>query len=224
MARRAAAATAHCAGAEGGVEISWIPFFWGAALSSGNSFFVGYRARRFGMFVCGFSVLLMLAGCAGLQRAKFDIVDSDFDVIAEASLKKIDPRDTITTIVVPADTDPRARKALSRLHPVVAPAQVQVSSDLLLPGGYFLLHSFRVELDGALFEGQLGPVTRHLTQANLQDCGKMYSVPFFLRDGDWYTPNYKVSTCDEKRIWWPADEAPPPEAKIPQSTQPVDPY
>lgn len=172
------------------------------------------------MHACWILAAFLLAGCAGLQRAKFDIFQSDFDSIAEASLKKIDPHDGITTIVVPVDADPRARKALSRLHAVVAPAQVRPSNDLLLPGGYFLLRGFRVELDGALFEGQLGPVTRNLTQANLQDCGRIYSVPFFLRDGDWYTPNYKVSTCDEKRIWWPADQAPPADVRPGQETKP----
>jgi hypothetical protein len=179
-------------------------------LSDRKHFLAGYRA---GCFIGWTVAALTLAGCAGLQRAKFDIVESDFDLIAEASLKKIDPHDTITTIVVPTDADPRARKAVGRLHPVVTPAQVQSTNDLLLPGGYFLLRTFRVELDGAMFEGQLGPVTRNLTKANLQDCGKIYSVPFFLREGDWFTPNYKVSTCDEKRIWWPADEAPPAEVQ-----------
>lgn len=189
-------------------------------MSDRKRFLTGRGASRFGRHVGCVLVTLLLAGCAGMQRAKFDIFQSDFDSIAEASLKKIDPRDTITTIVVPADADPRALKALSRLHPVVAQAQVRSSNDLLLPGGYFLLHSFRVELDGALFEGQLGPVTRKLTQANLQDCGKIYSVPFFLREGDWFTPNYKVSSCDEKRIWWPADEAPPADVQPRQETKP----
>lgn len=194
----------------------------GAALSDRKSFLAGHGAGRFGKHVCWIFSALALAACAGLQHAKFDIVESDFDLIAQASLKKIDPHEAITTIVVPADTDPRARKALSRLRPVVGSAQMPPSSDLLLPGGYFLIRTFRVELDGALFEGQLGPVTRNLTKANLQDCGRIYSVPFFLRDGDWFTPNYKVSTCDEKRIWWPVDEPPPPDVQIPQETKPAD--
>lgn len=168
------------------------------------------------VFVCALSV-----SCAGLQRGKFTIVDRDFDAIAEMSLKKIDPHETITTIVVPADTDPRARKALSRLRTVVTPAQVPASNDVILPSGYFLLHTFRAELDGALFEGQMGPVTRKLTKANLQDCGRIYSVPLFLKDSDWYNPNYKVATCDEKRIWWPADETPPNEALTPQQNKPA---
>ena len=180
-------------------------------MSNRKHFPAGYRPGCFGK--SWIFAVLILAGCAGLQRAKFDIVESDFDLIAEASLKKIDPHGTITTIVVPADADPRARKALSRQHPVMEQAQLRSSNDLLLPDGYFLLRTFRVELDGALFEGQLGPVTRKLTKANLEDCGKIYSVPFFLREGDWFTPNYKVSTCDEKRIWWPADEAPPADAQ-----------
>ena len=166
---------------------------------------------------------VVLASCAGLQRGKLIIVDSDFDAIAEMSLKKIDPHETITAIVVPADTDPRARKALSRLRTVVTPAQVPASSDVILPSGYFLLHTFRVELDGAMFEGQMGPVTRKLTKANLQDCGRIYSVPLFLKDSDWYNPNYKVATCDEKRIWWPADEMPPEEAPAPQQGKPAPP-
>lgn len=162
----------------------------------------------------------VLASCAGLQRGKIAIVDSDFDAIAEIALKKIDPRETIAKIVVPADADPRARKALSRLRTVVTLAQVPSSNELILPNGYFLLRTFRVEMDGALFEGQIGPVTRKLTKANLQDCGRIYSVPLFLRESDWYNPNYKVATCDEQRVWWPADEAPPETALAPQQGKP----
>ncbi len=166
---------------------------------------------------------VLLAGCAGLQRGKFNIVDSDFDAIAEVSLKKIDPHGAITTIVVAENVDPRARKALARLHPIIAPAAVPRSNELLLPAAYFLLHSFRVELDGAVFEGQLGPVSRRLTKADLPDCGKIYSVPFFLNGADWFNPNYKVAGCDEKRIWWPADEAPPTAVQALQEAKPARP-
>lgn len=112
----------------------------------------------------------LLVSCAGLQRGKFAIVDSDFDAIAEMSLKKIDPHETITTIVVPADADPRARKALSRLRTVVTPAQVPSSNDVVLPSGYFLLHTFRVELDGAVFEGQMGPVIARVQFSSAPRC------------------------------------------------------
>jgi len=150
-----------------------------------------------------------LLGCAGLQRGKFSIVDRDFELIAETSLKKIDPHRDIIAIVTPSDIDPRARKALAGLRPLIAPDQVPASNESVLPQGYFLLQAFRVELDGAVFEGQLGPITRKLTKAALPDCGKIYSVPFFLNGTDWFNPNYKVTTCDERRVWWPAGEAPP---------------
>ncbi len=144
-----------------------------------------------------------------MQRSKPQVTEKDFELIAEVSLKKIDPHNTIATIVLPDDVDPRARKALARVHPVIASAQLHTPGDLVLPNGYFRLLTFNVDLEGSMFEGQLGPVTSTLTKANLADCGKIYSVPFFLRDADWYTPNYKVSSCDERRQWWPVDEAPP---------------
>lgn len=153
----------------------------------------------------------LLLGCAGLQRGKLSIVDSDFELIAETSLKKIDPHHEI---VAPSDIDSRARKALAGLRPLIAPDHVPASNEWVLPQGYFLLQAFRVELDGAVFEGQLGPVARKLTKAALPDCGKIYSVPFFLNGADWFNPNYKVTTCDERRVWWPAGEAPPQDIPI----------
>lgn len=160
-----------------------------------------------GAHILGAAVLLgSLIGCASWSRGKILISERDFNDIAEASLKRIDPGESITAIVVPSSLDPRAQQALARLHRTIPASQVHESGDIVLPAGYFLVQEFHVDLDGAVLKGQLGPVARKMTTANLPDCGKIYEVPFILDRGEWFNPNYKVSTCNESRQWWPADD------------------
>jgi hypothetical protein len=140
------------------------------------------------------------------HRQNLEVINPDFQLIAGATLKLIDPKDAITTIVVPAGTDPRARKALANFRKVISPAQVPQSVGYTLPAGYFLLQTFRITEGEALFEGQLGPVTTSLAAVNIPDCGKIYSVPFFLYGDDWVGRSYKVTDCSQSRHWVPIDE------------------
>ena len=76
-----------------------------------------------------------------------------------------------------------------------------------LPAGYFFVRSFAIEDGEARLEGQLGPVTGLMTAANMPDCGKEYTVVFYIEGGDWVNHDYKVSTCSESRHWVPVDGA-----------------
>lgn len=130
----------------------------------------------------------VLVACNGLQyqQAKrmkdFQVNQSDFDSIAVATFKLIDAKGDIVTIVAPHSIDSRARQALKNVHPVVDAAPGPANT---LPTGYFLVRQFSVEEGGANVEGQLGPVTGLMTSANMPDCGKEYSVAFYIEGGDW---------------------------------------
>ncbi|MFI4969476.1 MAG: hypothetical protein ACHP7D_04670 [Lysobacterales bacterium] len=155
-----------------------------------------------------------LVACNGLQyrQAKrmkdFQVTQDDFDSIAAATFKLIDTRRDIDTIVAPASLDLRARRALKRVHSIVAVAPGPAHT---LPAGYFLVRVFSVEEGEAHLDGQWGPATGLITAANMPDCGKEYSVAFHIEGGDWVSHAYKVETCAESRHWVPVDEASPPE-------------
>ncbi len=166
------------------------------------------------------SSLLFLAACDGTQLKQerrlrnFRVTADDFNVIAEAAFKRIDPQENIKLIVVPATLDPRAVAALQRVRQVATFTPASPAANELLPAGHFLVRKFEIDASdaepSASIEGQLGPVTRTLTAANLPDCGKIYSIAYFLRGGDWYNPSYKVETCAESRHWVPVDAVPNP--------------
>ncbi|MFC5490340.1 hypothetical protein [Dokdonella soli] len=159
-------------------------------------------------FIC-----IGLVACNGLQyrQAKrmtdFQVAPHDFDSIAVATFKLIDAKGEIGTIVAPASLDQRARQALRKVHPTVA---VPPGSANTLPAGYFLVREFSVEAGEAHLSGQLGPVTGLMTAANMPDCGKEYSVGFYIEGGDWVSHAFKVATCAESRHWVPIEEASPP--------------
>lgn len=138
--------------------------------------------------------------------ADFQVTQHDFDAIAVATFKLIDAKGEIGTIVAHASLDSRAREALRNVHPVVS---VAPGAPNTLPAGYFLVSTFKVEEGEAHLDGQLGPVTGLMTAANMPDCGKQYSVAFYIEGGDWVSHAYKVSTCAESRHWAPVDESPP---------------
>jgi len=155
---------------------------------------------------------IVLTACNGSNdiRTKrmtdFQATQHDFDAIAIATFKQIDPRKTIETFVVPASLDARARVALRNVHPVVAAAPGLPNT---LPAGHFLVREFSVDAGEATIEGQLGPVTGLVTAGNMLDCGKEYSVTFAIEAGDWVSHAYKTSTCAESRHWIPVDVATP---------------
>jgi len=149
-----------------------------------------------------------LPGCNGTQltaaRMKdFEATPQDFDAIARAAFKIIESKGDVTAIVVPKGLDPRAYDALRRVHPTVATAPGAPGT---LPGGYFRVSAFSIEDGAAHLDGQLGPVTGLMTAANMPDCGKGYSVSFYIEAGDWVSHAYKTTTCEESRHWVPLDE------------------
>ena len=164
-------------------------------------------------FIC-----FTLVACNGAQykQAKrmtdFQVTQSDFDSIAVATFKLIDAKRDIDIIVAPTSLDSRARQALGNVHPIVT---VSPGAANTLPARYFLVREFRVEEGEAHIEGQLGPVTGLLTAANMPDCGKVYSVGFYIEGGDWVSHAYKMTTCAESRHWVPVDEASPQPKRFP---------
>ena len=156
----------------------------------------------------------LLAGCAVVtsrSAQKFVATDADFGDIAGASLKFVERTAPVTTIVLPANVDPRARAALKRLRPLIRPDQIPASDIYKLPTGYFVVETFDIDADGvASFEGQLGPVRQVPELPATDDCGIRFSIPFALEGNDWASHTLKKSVCWPKREWWPADEAPPP--------------
>jgi len=154
-------------------------------------------------------VCCALAGCNGTQltaaRMKdFEATQQDFDAIARAAFRIIETKGDVTTIVVPKGLDPRAADALRRVHPTVASAPGAPDT---LPDGYFRVTAFSIEEGDAHLDGQLGPVTGLMTAANMPDCGKGYSVSFYIEAGDWVSHAYKTTTCTESRHWVPLDDA-----------------
>lgn len=152
--------------------------------------------------------VMVLFGCSVTRNKKtFELNANDFDSIAEETFKLIDPKGAITIVAIPAGLDPRAQAALGKQKKIVQQSQIPQSANVVLPQGYFSLKAFTVSIaDGeAEIDGQLGPVTRALTAANVPDCGKNYTVQFYLEDGDWVSHSYKLTTCDETLHWVPVD-------------------
>lgn len=154
-----------------------------------------------------------LVACNGMELKQarqaermrdFEATQSDFDAIARAAFKTIESKGDVNTIVVPKGLDPRALDALRRVHPTVATAPGAPGT---LPVGYFRVSAFTIEDGAAELDGQLGPATGLMTAANMPDCGKGYSVSFYLEGGDWVSHAYKTTTCSESRRWVPLDDS-----------------
>lgn len=152
-----------------------------------------------------------LLGCNGMQAKQdkrmqnFEATQQDFDSIARATFKLIDAKGEVNVIVAPTSLEPRALKALRGVHPT-EPAAPGADT---LPAGYFRVKAFNIEDGEAHLDGQLGPVTGRMTAANMPDCGKEYSVAFYIEGGDWVNHAYKSTTCSESRHWVPLDEKSP---------------
>lgn len=155
-------------------------------------------------------LLCLMSGCAHYQwRPNFKVENSDFFLLAKASLAKIDPNGAISTVVLPRNIDPRVRAAFEtikrtrRIERIIKPAEIPQSAQYTLPPGYFVLKEFEIQYRVAEIEGQVGPVTRNITKAHMLDCGKTYTIMFGIESGDWVSHSYKVVTCDESRDWSP---------------------
>jgi hypothetical protein len=153
-----------------------------------------------------------LAACNGMEAKQarqaermtnFEATQWDFDAIARAAFKTIESKGEVSTIVVPKGLDPRALDALRRVHPTAAAVPGAPGT---LPVGYFRVNAFTIEDGAAELDGRLGPATGLMTAANMPDCGKGYSVSFYLEGGDWVSHAYKTTTCAESRNWTPLDE------------------
>lgn len=159
------------------------------------------------VLLCG-----LLTGCNGTEARNarqasrmhdFEATASDFDAIARAAFRTIESKGDVSTIVVPKGLDPRALDALRELHPTVPEAPGAADT---LPAGYFRIRAFTIEDGVAQLDGRLGPATGLMTPAGMPDCGKGYSVAFYLEGGDWVSYAYKTTTCNESRHWTPVDE------------------
>ena len=154
-------------------------------------------------------VALLIAGCDGAQLRQtarmqhFEANENDFRLIAKTSFEMIDPKASITTIIVPPELEPRAVAALKTIAKVL-PAD-RTSADMTMPAGYFRMRAFSIEDGVAFIEGQLGPVTNAMTPAGLRDCGTIFTVPFELRGGDWVSRTRKIETCAASRHWVAVD-------------------
>ena len=155
-----------------------------------------------------------LAACNGMEAkqakqaermSNFEATQWDFEVIARAAFKTIEGKGEVTTIVVPKGLDPRALDALRHVHPTAPTAPGAPGT---LPIGYFRVTAFTIEDGAAQLDGQLGPATGVMTAANMPDCGRGYSVSFYLEGGDWVSHAYKTTTCAESRNWTPLDASP----------------
>ena len=156
-----------------------------------------------------------LASCNGMEAKQqkqsermrdFEATQWDFDSIARAAFKTIESGGEVSKLVVPDGLDPRALNALRQVHPIVSSAPGAPGT---LPAGYFRVTAFTIEDGAARLDGQLGPATGLLTAANMPDCGKGYSLSFYLEGGDWVSHAYKTTTCAESRNWTPTDGKPP---------------
>jgi hypothetical protein len=139
------------------------------------------------------------------RMRNFEATQWDFEAIARAAFQIIESKGTVTTIVVPRGLDPRALDALRRVHPTVANTPGAPGT---LPAEYFRVTAFTIEDGTAQLDGRLGPATGLTTAANMPDCGKGYSVPFYLEGGDWVSHAYKTTTCTKSRNWTPIGETP----------------
>ena len=160
----------------------------------------------------GLVLICFLGACNGTQlrqdhKRDFPINANDFISIANRAFELIDPKGTISTIVVPSGLDPRARAALAKMKPLVSAPKVPQSGQYTLPAAFFSVTTFSISVeDGiAIFEGQLGPVSRAMTAANMPDCGKTYTVEFYLDGDDWVSHAFKMGTCAESRQWTPIE-------------------
>jgi hypothetical protein len=152
-----------------------------------------------------------LVACNGMEARQarqaermkdFEATQWDFDVIARAAFKTIESKGEVSTIVVAKGLDPRALDALRHVHPTIAAVPGAPGT---LPAGYFRVNAFTIEEGAAQLDGQLGPATGLMTSANMPDCGKGFSVSFYLEGGDWVSHAYKSTTCAESRHWSPVD-------------------
>ena len=163
-------------------------------------------------------LLLVAALCACAQlvprdSAHFKVEDSDFSLVAAAALRLVERTAAVTTFVIDAGLDPRAVAALKRLRPVMRRNDVLPSAELALPDGYFVIENFSIEDDTAMFEGQLGPITRSAENRNLPGCGLRFSVAFYWQVTSWANHSYKVIDCAKTRSGavqatcgnWPGD-------------------
>lgn len=153
-----------------------------------------------------------LVACNGMEarQAKqaermmeFEATQWDFDSIARAAFKTVESKGEVTTIVASKGLDQRAVEALRHVHPIVTMAPGAPGT---LPVGYFRVTAFTIEDGVAQLDGQLGPATGLMTAANMPDCGRGFSVAFYLEGGDWVSHAYKTTTCAESRNWTPAAE------------------
>ncbi|HEX7917284.1 MAG TPA: hypothetical protein VF497_16160 [Rudaea sp.] len=160
---------------------------------------------------------LLLAACSVTtprSAQKFVATESDYADIAAMSLKFVERTAPVSTIVLPANADPRVRAALKRLRPLITPDKVPASDTYKLAPGYFALQTFDIDAEGiATFEGQLGPVRKVPELPATDDCGIRFSIPFALEGNDWASHTLKKSVCWPKREWWPVDEAAPAQSR-----------
>jgi len=155
-------------------------------------------------------LLLVAALCACAQlvprdSAHFKIEDSDFDLIGAAALRLVERTAPVTTFVADAGLDPRAAAALKRLRPVLRHPEIPRNAEFALPAGFFVVENFAIEDDTAMFEGQLGPVTRAAEDRNLPGCGLRFSVAFYWQVTSWANHSYKILDCARTRSWTPVD-------------------
>ncbi len=155
-------------------------------------------------------LICLLGACNGTQfrqgqKRDFPVNANDFSSIANRAFELIDPKDAISMIVVPSGIDPRARAALGKMKTLVSADKVPQSAEYTLPAGFFsvTIFSISVEDGSATFEGQLGPMGRAMTAANMADCGKIYTVDFYLEGDDRVSHAFKMATCSESRHWTP---------------------
>lgn len=153
---------------------------------------------------------MLIAGCAHYNyRPNFKVEDYDFYALAKVGLDKIDPDGRISTVAVPSGLDPRIRSAyerlkhLKRLTGVISASEIPQSPGYKLPPGYFRLEEFTIQNRIAEIKGQVGPVTRKMTGANMPDCGRIYTIIFTIESDDWVSHAYKVEQCDKSRHWTP---------------------
>jgi len=193
--------------------------FAGCDRAQADSYFViSTTIQRVTMrLIAAIAAASLLAACVGTtprSTQNFIATESDFADIAAMSLKFVERTAPVSTIVLPANIDPRARAALKRLRPLIAPDKVPASDTYKLPAGYFALQTLDIDAEGiATFEGQLGPVRKVPEPPATDDCGIRFSIPFALEGNDWASHTLKKSVCWPKREWWPVDEAAPAQSR-----------
>jgi len=156
----------------------------------------------------------LIAGCAFLgactqfvprDAQNFKVDEQDFQLIADASIKIVERSKAVNTIVVRAELDRRALDAFRKLRPVVKLTEVQQTSELALPEGYFVIDRFSIDEDVAQFEGEIGPITQAAKGKNMPGCGLGFSMAFFWEINVWRSHSYKIVDCATTRSWTPVD-------------------